>query len=262
MTKAPISLLASLVAGAAAVAMNAIVATMPGALNAAEIDHARRYDWCMTLAGDDPEEAFEAASAWRGLGGGDAARHCAAAALAGLGQYVEAAGRLETLARRARAGAGFRARLLAQAAQAWHMAGRDARAESALGAALTLSPDDVTLLVDRAAVRAARALYWEALDDLNRAIEIDPRRTDALAFRASAYRHLDSLDLAAEDARSALALDPADPGALLERGNIRRLRGDKEGARRDWLEVLRVAPQSPAAGAVRDNLEKMDVTRR
>ena len=51
---------------------------------AAEIDHAEEYAACMALVEEDAEEAFETALAWESMGGGNAARHCAAVALIGL----------------------------------------------------------------------------------------------------------------------------------------------------------------------------------
>ena len=226
---------------------------------AGEIDHAAEYDACMALAERDAEEAFESALAWRDMGGGDAADHCIAKALFVLGQYGEAARRLEGLAERIAAGPAFKAALLDQAAQGWLLADDPGRAEGVLTAALKLAPGDADLLIDRAVARAAMSRYADAVDDLDRAVEIEPGRADVYALRASAQRYLDSLDLAEIDAERALAIDPGNPQALLERGNIRRLTGDDNGARRDWLGVLDNAPDTPAAVSARANLEAMDV---
>lgn len=228
-----------------------------------EINHPRKYKECMNLARNSPKQGFEEALAWGGLGGGEAARHCAATALMGLGQFAEASRRFESLAQNSkrgdREGNAFRAELLAQAAQARLMNGEAEMAEAILTAALKLKPLGIDLMIDRATARAARKSYFEAIDDLNRAIELDPGRADAYAFRASAYRYLDQLDLAGEDAERALELDGLNPEALLERGIIRRLGGDDNGARRDWMKILTRLPDSPAARSAQANLEKMDV---
>jgi tetratricopeptide (TPR) repeat protein len=226
---------------------------------AAEIDHARQYETCMVLVQRNPEEAFESALAWRDMGGGDAARHCVAAALAGLKQFAEAGQRFERLAQEIKGKPEFSALLLGQAAQAWLLDGKPERAEAALTAALKLTPEAPDLLIDRAAARAGMAEYWDTVDDLNRAIELDPGRVDALVFRASAYRFLDSLELAEVDLEAAIARDGDHAEALLERGMVRRLKGDEDGARRDWLKVLSVAPGTPAAAGAQRNLELMDV---
>ncbi len=244
-----------------------IIAATTGPATAQEIDHAERYRACMAMTNNAPQQAFEEALAWRGLGGGDAAEHCAAVALIGLGQHTEAAGRLERLAEKARQNAEVKAGLLAHAAQAWILADNNARAEAVLTAALILTPGDSALLVDRAQARAGQKDYNGAIEDLNKAIESEHRPAgaragapvDAYVFRAAAYRLLDKLEFALADVEKALALRPYHPDGLLERGILRRLRQNDGGARNDWLSVIRLAPDSPAAVAARRNLESMDV---
>jgi len=226
---------------------------------ATDADGRREYDACMALARDNPQQGFDRAIAWRGLGGGDAAEHCAAAALIGLGHYADAATRLEALAAASKRTPQIKAGLLAHAAQAWLLGGKSQRAEGVLTAALKLTPDDAALLVDRAEAKAGQKNYQGAVDDLTSAIRRDNRRADAYVFRATAYRFLDRLELAAADADRALALEPSHLEGLLERGILRRLKGDDAGARQDWLQVLQLAPTSPAGDAARANLEAMDV---
>jgi tetratricopeptide (TPR) repeat protein len=224
----------------------------------AEIDHARQYRACMALAQRAPEEAFESAIAWRGLGGGGAADHCAAAALVGLAIYDEAARRFEQLAETVRADKRFKADLLGHAAQAWLLAKNATRAVTLLDAALGVLPSDVDLLIDRSAALAATGAYSAAITDLDRAIALDPGRPDAFVFRASAQRFLDQTEHATADVKRALELDPAHPEGLLERGILRRLAGEADSARRDWLAVIDIVPGSPTAKAARANLQKMD----
>ncbi len=220
---------------------------------------AREYDQCIELAIRKPELGFERAIAWRDLGGGVAARHCVAVALYGLGQFREAALRLERLAQE-NADQDLRVSLFGQAGNAWLMGEELERAHAALTAGLELAPLNFDLLVDRSLVYAAARNYWDTVDDLNRALDIDPDNAEALVFRASAYRYLDSLELAEDDVNRALALRSDHLAAYLERGNIRRLNGDKDQSRKDWLEVIRLAPNSQAAEAARRNLEKLDIT--
>ena len=49
------------------------------------VDHALEYGACLELTGSDPEQALESARIWSEAAGGDAAEHCVAAALIGLG---------------------------------------------------------------------------------------------------------------------------------------------------------------------------------
>ena len=223
-------------------------------------DPSGAYADCMALVNRDPETAFESAMSWRDSGGGAAARHCVALALLGLGNAAEAAKRLETLAQEmGQADPSLRAEVLGQAGLAWLVAGNAERADAILGAALEIDPGNPDLWIDRAQALAARSAYWDAIDDLNRAIDLAPGRAEAHAFRASANRYVGNLDLAADDIERALALAPSDPGALLERGNIRKLKGDPAGARADWLRVLVESPGTPAADAAQTNLERLDV---
>jgi tetratricopeptide (TPR) repeat protein len=217
------------------------------------------YAACMSLAQTDPTRAFDEAETWAAQGGGEAAQHCAAISLFGMGRHIEAAQRLERLAGGMAAGAiGPRARVLAQAGQAWLLAGEGGRAQQALSQALELTPGDIELLIDRSIAWATSGQYWEAVDDLNLATEISPDRADVLVLRASAYRSLEAPDLASDDLSRALALDPGNPDGLLERGILRRLAGDAAGARADWTKIIETDPGSPAAVAARGNLDNLE----
>lgn len=222
--------------------------------------NAREYSACMKLARADPKAAQESALAWRAKGGGDAAVHCIAVALLGLGEYDQAARTMEDLAGRVDPKRpDLRAGLWAQAANAWLIAGKAKAALAALDKALKIRPDDPATLIDRSIARTSLGRDWDALDDLNRALELDPDRVEALVFRAAAWRRVKAWELAEQDIDRALVLRPANPDALLERGLIRHGRGDKAGARADWLKVIEIAVNGPLTEAARRNLEAMDV---
>ena len=224
---------------------------------------AATYDGCLTMARETPERGFEFSGMWLGLGGADPARHCQAVALIGLSEFGEAATRLEKLAETSREGTIVRAGLLAQAGQAWLLEGELERAYAAQTTALGLLPlmdrRRIAILTDRAETLAAAQNYWEALDDLNDVIAADSENTDALAFRASAYRYVDALELAIEDANRALRADSENVSALLERGILHQLNNEKAAARQDWLRAIQLAPDSPAAATARANIERLDV---
>jgi tetratricopeptide (TPR) repeat protein len=233
--------------------------SMPSVVSAVELNHPREYARCMALAPSDPNDAFEMATAWKGLGGGDAAEHCAAVALLYSGKPEYAARRLEVLGQTIVAGPEFKGRILAQAGQAWLVHGDAPRAEAVLSEAVKLLRGRPGVLIDRAEARAAMGDYKGAVEDLTNAISADPRRVDAYTFRTSAYRYLDELGKARADAEAALLLAPDDPVALLERGILFRLNGNDDAAREDWLKVLEVDPDGEAARLARINIEKMDV---
>jgi tetratricopeptide (TPR) repeat protein len=242
------------------VMLNAVV--VGGILSPASVAAGDTYANCMALARDNPEKGFGEAITWEELGGGDAARHCTAVALNGLGEHAEAARRLERLAQNLKADTTIRTDLLAQAAQAWILAGNTSRAENVLTAAIALRPEAAPLYVDRAEATAAAGRYGDAAADLDRVLGLNPDDAEALMLRASARRYLGNLDAALLDAEEALQLQPGHTGALLERGILRRLMGDIQGARRDWLDILERDPDGPAATAARAKLEAMDVRTR
>ncbi|MDE2165057.1 MAG: hypothetical protein KGJ66_01805 [Alphaproteobacteria bacterium] len=217
-----------------------------------------QYDACLTQARRDPATALKTAQTWREAGGGFPADHCVAIALIGLKRYAEAAQRLEALAGAMMTEpAALRGDALDQAGQAWLLADQPDRAKAAFDAALGFDPRNAEFLIDRSEALADSGHYWEAVDDLNRALAIVPDNVDALLFRASAYRHIggtDALELAQADADQALKLTPDSVPGLLERGNIRRLRGDAAGAKADWQRVIALAPQSQAARDAQYNL--------
>src|SRR5579863_6226243 len=208
----------------------------------------QQYEDCLALTRRDPQRAYDQAIAWRELGGSFPADHCAAVALVALKRYPEAAKKLQDLAgAMMRADPLLRAGALAQAGNAWLLAGNAKDAKSDFDAALSFKPNDPEILIDRAEASAEESKFFDAVDDLNRALDISPNRADALIYRASAYRQLDSLDLALDDAEHALAIEPNAVAGLLERGNIRRLKGDLAGAKADWQRLVQLAPDSAEA---------------
>ncbi|MFM8800189.1 MAG: hypothetical protein ACKOEE_06480, partial [Tagaea sp.] len=100
---------------------------------------------------------------------------------------------------------------------------------------------------------------WEAIDDLDRAVDLAPERGDIYALRAAAYRRVEALDLAAQDAERAVELAPRAAESWLERGIVNRLKGDKPAARRDFRQVLLLDPDGETGDAARANIERMEL---
>jgi tetratricopeptide (TPR) repeat protein len=216
------------------------------------------HDRCVAFARQHPKEGLEKAKQWRAQGGAFWADHCIAMALFILKDYAAAAKRFEELAAAMMSmPAEQRAITLDQAGQSWLDAGEFARAKAAFDAAIAFKGDDAELFIDRAQAFAALKQYWDAIDDLNRAIDMAPRNAEAYIYRASAYRSVDALDLALEDIERGLQITPNNVLGLLERGNVRRLKGDAAGARQDWQSVVKLAPDTPAAKAAKLNLAKL-----
>ncbi len=223
------------------------------------IDHSAQYDACMMLAGRTPADALASARRWEELGGGNAARHCAAIAVFNLRDYEEAALRLDALAMEI--GAADRpltAGLLDQAGRAWLLAGEPVPALSALSQAIGLWPGDAELYITRSYAHAARENYQSALDDLQQAEALAPGLSEIHLLKAAALRFQGDAASALAEADRAVATAPGDPDAFLERGNINWMLEDLDGARRDWSQVLSLAPDSAAAQAARRNLARLE----
>lgn len=216
------------------------------------------YERCLDRLDTDPAEAAAFADAWEATGGGEGATHCHALALVAQGDMADGAQKLQTLAAGSRAPAAARAAVFGQAAHAWLLAGDAGHSFAAATLALSLAPDDPDFLIARANAAANMERYHEAVDDLGRALDRDPRRTDARVLRAAAWRHLGRLEQAQDDVDRALAADPEDPEALLERGVLRQRRGDPAGARADWERAVELAPDTPAGELAQQNLALLD----
>jgi len=218
-----------------------------------------RYKNCLLTVDTNAKKAFDDASQWAGLDGGLPARHCQAAALMALGQFKEAAIRLEQLAISKIASVFIQTDLLAQAAAAWGQVGNTKRADANLTAALKLLPNDGQLLISRAQVRALQEDYPGALYDLNKVIRQQPSNAEAYAYRASTYRLMENFDAAMQDANTSLRYDLNNISALLERGILKRLSKNDNGARQDWLRLIKIAPTSAEAESARKNIATMDI---
>jgi len=245
------TLLGAVAAGLLAAA-GGTVAPEPAAAAQAASDPPRlaegpEYERCLGLLRRDPEAARSFAEAWGAAGGGEGARHCAALALLGMGETERGAERLERLARTVEGGsAAARAAIYAQAGQAWMLLGQTGRAYAAATMALTLTPDDPDLVLDRAVALGSMGRYAEALEDLDHALALAPDRAEPLVYRAAALRHLDRPAEARRAVEQALALAPDSAEALLERGILRQAAGEAAGARSDWERAVALAPPDSA----------------
>lgn len=241
---------------AGALGLSPVAQAQDGTLSATD---AQRYNDCMSQARSVPAKAYTTATAWQKQGGGAAAGHCAAVALIGLGRYKQAAQSLEKLAAgEAKTRTDLAAGLYGQAAQAWILANDNKSALKDQNAGLKLAPSNVELLTDRGVVMASQGKYWDAIDDFNKAHDLAGDRADILTYRASAYRLLQSLDLASDDISEAIRVDPHFADAYLERGIIRRLKNDIPGARADWQQAMKLGAGTPTADQAAANLSQLD----
>ncbi len=216
------------------------------------------YDKCLAMLNPDPIGARAFAAAWEATGGGEGATHCLALAEVALGEPEKGGELMDKLAGRSKASPAARASIYGQAGQAWLIAGSPDRAYGSATLALSMTPDDADLLIDRSIAAATLERYHDAVDDLTHALDLDPRRADALVFRAAAWRHLEQLELAQDDIDRAFAQDSENPDALLERGILRQRRGDQPGARQDWERAIELSPDSATGDLAQQNLALLE----
>jgi tetratricopeptide (TPR) repeat protein len=230
------------------------VAALPVPPFPPRITEGSTYESCLTTLASDPVSAVTLAEAWQADGGGDGAMHCRGLALVAAGQPAAGAAVLEQLATRSGPPALARALVLGQAVQARLMVGQAEAAIRDATLALTLSPDDVDLMIMRASAEGGLERFQDAVDDLSAALRLDATRADALVARGMMRRKLSQLDLAQQDVSQALVLDPDNADGLLERGILRQRMGDTTGARTDWERAQRLDPNSTTADLAEQNL--------
>ena len=202
---------------------------------------ATTYDECIRTAQSAPGSALSVADNWYANGGGDAARHCRAMALAALGSFREASRGVVELAQ-STSDPAARADLYTQAGD-FQMAASDAIAARGLfDQALALEPGNFEALDGRSRAAAAQRDFAAAITDLNRLLWMVPGDAEALSLRAAARRQTGDRAGALADAQAAIDADPNSAVAYFERGAARAISGDRDGARRDWLESERLDP--------------------
>jgi len=84
-----------------------------------------------------------------------------------------------------------------------------------------------------------------ALADYSRAIELDPRKTEAYVNRANVHRDLKQYEQALAGYATAEALDPAHLNIYRNRGWLYQKLGQTQRAREDYERGLKLEPNDP-----------------
>lgn len=237
-----------------------LAAVQDGPPPPADMDRSR-YQSCVALARSKPAEGVAEANRWRQSGGGFLAQQCLGIALAGRGQWVDAAQAFEQAASEgSSANADQVANFWAQAGNAWAAGGDFARANAAFDKALaagTLRGLDLgELYLDRARVHVAQGNKLEARSDLNLALR--DAGDDPLAWLLSATlaRQMGDLDTAKRHIAEAMRRAPDDASVQLEAGNIAALNDDEKGAREAWTAAMNLAPGTEVGISARAALKQ------
>lgn len=168
---------------------------------------------CIKRAEQSPDITLAEADQWLKAGGGDAARLCRAFAQFHRDEFLLAAQAFQALATsgdQSKTRQKHLAALQAQAGQAFARARDFRQAENAYAAALKLEPQDPDIWLDRAILRADNERYWDALDDVNRALTLMPDMIEALRLRGQIWTKLGNMSNARQDLTRAVMLENRD----------------------------------------------------
>ena len=89
----------------------------------------------------------------------------------------------------------------------------------------------------------------EALNDFNKAIELDPSFATAYTNRGFTYQGMGNLTAAEADFTKAISLEPGNALFSSLRGTCRLSQGNIPGAIEDYTQAIRIYPQNPVAHA-------------
>lgn len=190
-----------------------------------------RLNACIERVETEPTEAYEDSLAWLSSGNRPKARYCNAIALLALDQLEEGAARLEALATAPDAiSLNDRALYMTQAGNAWLTAGYPDAAIKSLSEAIKIDANNPDTLKDRSAAYIMLERWFEAVDDLNAALELVPTDPEALSMRARVHLNTKNLPAANADMAEARIYDPTNIDILVLRGEIREaMRLEREG---------------------------------
>ncbi|CAK0766720.1 TPR_REGION domain-containing protein [Azospirillaceae bacterium] len=212
---------------------------------------------CVKKAETSPKTALSDSETWLDHGGGPSAKLCQATARFYLGRFAEAGQQFEELAPiLAGQDSKHAAGLLARAGWAWLLAGDSTRAERVYSTALSRTPDDSDLYIDRAFARMDAKRPREAIEDLSQALKRSPKRAEAYYYRAAAWRAVNELGKALSDVEKALEIRADYVEALFLRGNLKALNNNIPSAIVDWRRVVRLAPDSEEGRKSQQNLTR------
>ncbi len=121
---------------------------------------------------------------------------------------------------------------------------RPAEAEAELDLALDRKPGSTRVLAARGGARHSRQRLGPAIEDFERALELDPGQAEAHAGLGRTLVDLGLPRLAAPHFERAVELNPQYPDALVNLGNVRLLAGRPDQAIALYREALRRNPES------------------
>ncbi|MCK9374670.1 MAG: tetratricopeptide repeat protein [Syntrophobacterales bacterium] len=105
------------------------------------------------------------------------------------------------------------------------------------------APETAQELYSRGNEDLARGQNEKALKEYTRALELDPKLSEAYTDRGIAYKRLNRFDLAMADFNRAIELDPKDADAYANRGLIHNTQRRYDLAQEDFDRAIQLDPQ-------------------
>jgi tetratricopeptide (TPR) repeat protein len=122
--------------------------------------------------------------------------------------------------------------------------------------AVEANPNDVTLRLQRGYERLLMIPDYDgALADFERAVQLDPRSSDAYCGRGKAKHGKGDNEGAVADLDRAIVLDARNSDAYLARGYIRKIKGDLDAAIPDYDIFIQMKPSDPRGYRTRGEIE-------
>jgi len=101
-----------------------------------------------------------------------------------------------------------------------------------------------TVVSDRKISGEQARIYDRAIDDINRAIRLDPNDADAYLLRGAMYYNKGDNDRTIADCTEAIRLDPNFARAYVSRGLTYARKGDYDRAIADYTQAIRIDPNN------------------
>ncbi|MEM1278014.1 MAG: hypothetical protein AAGH74_15935 [Pseudomonadota bacterium] len=217
------------------------------------------YDACLAAIEDSPRQVVDRAARWAEFGGGWAALHCQALALAAVGAPMQAAALLVKVG--VEAGdlpRQVRSDMFVQAGELFLEAEELTEAEQSLAQAKNLAEDLSVPLSLSAAIQLHRGRLKAAIADYSEAIKLGGPRLGYLLGRSEARLRAGDAIGARNDAIWAREQVPEDPEALYQYGRASAVLGDRDEARQAWIQVIDRARGTKLEEAARLSLQRME----
>lgn len=127
------------------------------------------------------------------------------------------------------------------------------RALEDLTKAIKIDPNFAAAYADRGAIKEEKGDYKGALNDFNKAIELNQRIARAYYNRGNLWQRKNELESAIVDYDKAIEIDPRHSKAYNNRGMARHIKRDFRGAIKDFDNAIALTPEDPYPYANRGN---------